>query len=197
MAVSLQKGGNISLAKAAQSSGSFAPLTKISVGLGWDERVTAGSEFDLDACAFLLNASSKVRGDHDFIFYNQLRSSCGSVEHQGDNLTGQGDGDDEVVEVQLTTLPADVAKIAFTVTIHEAPERAQNFGMVTNAFIRIVNMQDGIEIARYDLSEDASVETAMIFAEVYRHNGDWKFRAIGQGFTGGLGPLARNYGVNV
>lgn len=197
MAVSLRKGGNISLAKAASESGSFAPLTKVSIGLGWDERVTTGAEFDLDACAFMLTSSGKVRDDRDFIFYNQLLSSCGSLQHMGDNRDGQGEGDDEVIEIDLTKVPANVERVSFTVTIHDSSQRGQNFGMVSNAFIRIVNMQDNIEIARYDLSEDASVETAIIFAELYKNNGEFKFRAVGQGFAGGLGPLCRNYGVNV
>ena len=191
MGVSLSKGGNVSLSKEAPG------LRAIQIGLGWDERATDGSEFDLDASVFVLGANGKVRSDDDFIYYNNLMSSDGSVEHLGDNLTGGGDGDDEVVKVDLTRIPADVSKLAVCVTIHEADGRRQNFGMVSNAFCRIVNGTSGAEIARYDLSEDASTETAMVFAEVYRHASDWKFKAIGQGFAGGLGPLARNYGVNL
>ena len=191
MSISLAKGGNVSLSKEAPG------LTNILIGLGWDERSTDGTDFDLDACAFLLNEGGRVRSDSDFIFYNNLRSSDGSVEHTGDNLTGGGDGDDEQVKVDLSRVPADVSKIAVTVTIHEGEGRRQNFGMVANAFIRVVDETSGREITRYDLNEDASVETAMIFGEVYRHNGDWKFRAVGQGFKGGLGPLAKNYGVNI
>lgn len=190
MALSLQKGGNLSLSKTDPS------LTKILVGLGWDPRATDGTEFDLDASAFLLAAGDKVRGESDFIFYNQLRSPEGAVEHTGDNRTGEGEGDDEVVKVDLSLVPADVQKIAFTVTIHDADVRNQNFGQVSNSFIRIVNEVSGAEIVRYDLAEDASTETAMIFAELYRHNGEWKFRAVGQGYAGGLKALANNYGMN-
>ncbi|MDR6113185.1 MULTISPECIES: TerD family protein [unclassified Sphingomonas] len=191
MSVSLAKGGNVSLSKEEPG------LTHILIGLGWDTRTTDGTDFDLDASAFLLGAGDKVRGDSDFIFYNNLRSSDGSVEHTGDNRTGEGDGDDEALKVELGKVPADVQKIAVSVTIHEGEARRQSFGMVSNAFIRVVNDATGREIARYDLSEDASTETAMIFGEVYRHNGEWKFRAVGQGFKGGLAPMARNYGVNV
>ena len=191
MSVSLAKGGNVSLSKEEPG------LTHILIGLGWDTRTTDGTDFDLDASAFLLGAGDKVRGDSDFIFYNNLRSSDGSVEHTGDNRTGEGDGDDEALKVELGKVPADVQKIAVSITIHEGEARRQSFGMVSNAFIRVVNDVTGREIARYDLSEDASTETAMIFGEVYRHNGEWKFRAVGQGFKGGLAPMARNYGVNV
>ncbi|MCK6526947.1 TerD family protein [Myxococcota bacterium] len=191
MAVSLAKGGNVSLTKEAPG------LTKALVGLGWDVRATDGADFDLDASVFLCGADGKIRSDSDFIFYNNLKSSDGSVEHTGDNRSGAGDGDDEAVKVNLAGVPGDVAKIVFTVTIHEAESRRQNFGMVSNAFVRVVNQDDNKEIARYDLSEDASTETAMIFAELYRHGAEWKFRAVGQGFAGGLGPLARNFGVNI
>ncbi len=191
MAISLSKGGNISLSKEAPG------LTKVTVGLGWDERATDGADFDLDASAFLLKGDGKVRSDADFIFYNQLKSTDGSVEHLGDNTTGSGDGDDEQVSIDLSKVPSEIERIAFCVTIHEAEGRRQNFGMVSNAFIRVVDDSNGKELARYDLSEDMSTETAMTFAEVYRRNNEWKFKAIGQGFTGGLGPLARNYGVNV
>ncbi len=191
MSVSLSKGGNVSLSKEEPG------LTRILIGLGWDTRTTDGTDFDLDASAFLLAAGDKVRGDADFIFYNNLRSTDGSVEHTGDNRTGEGDGDDEAVKVDLATVPAEVQKIAVAVTIHDGEARRQSFGMVSNAFIRVVNDATGREIARYDLSEDASTETAMIFGEVYRHNAEWKFRAVGQGFKGGLAPLARNFGVNV
>ena len=191
MALSLQKGGNLSLSKEAPG------LTKILVGLGWDPRSTDGTQFDLDASAFLLNATGKVRGDADFIFYNQLKSPDGSVEHTGDNRDGAGDGDDEVIKVDLSRVPADVDKIAFTVTIHDAENRRQNFGQVSNSFIRIVNEANGSEIVRYDLAEDASTETAMIFAELYCHNSEWKFRAVGQGYAGGLKALANGYGLTV
>ncbi|MEG3159464.1 TerD family protein [Sphingomonas sp. LB2R24] len=191
MSVSLSKGGNVSLSKEEPG------LTRILIGLGWDTRTTDGTDFDLDASAFLLGASERVRGDADFIFYNNLRSSDGSVEHTGDNRTGEGDGDDEALKVDLGTVPAEIQKVAVTVTIHDGEARRQSFGMVSNAFIRVVNDVTGREIARYDLSEDASTETAMIFGEIYRHNGEWKFRAVGQGYKGGLAPLARNFGVNI
>lgn len=191
MAVTLTKGGNVNLSKECPN------LTRIAVGLGWDVRATNGAAYDLDASAFLLNASGKVRSDFDFIFYNCLESKCKSVIHQGDNRTGDGDGDDEVVKVDLSKVPAGVEKVAFTVTIHDANNRGQNFGQVSQAYIRVVNEDTGEEIARYDLSEDASTVTAMIFGELYRHNGDWKFKAIGQGFNQGLGPLAQNYGVDI
>lgn len=190
MALTLQKGGNLSLSKADPS------LTTILVGLGWDPRTTDGTEFDLDASAFLLGANGKVRGEADFIFYNQLRSQDGSIEHTGDNRTGAGEGDDEVIKVDLTRVPGDVDKIAFTVTIHDAEARKQNFGQVANSFIRVVNEVSGAEVVRYDLAEDASTETAMIFAELYRNNGEWKFRAVGQGYAGGLRAVANGYGMN-
>jgi len=191
MSVSLGKGANISLDKEAPG------LTRILIGLGWDTRSTDGEDFDLDASVFLLGESGKVRGDHDFIFYNQLKSSDGSVEHTGDNRTGEGDGDDEAIKVNLSQVPAEVTKLSVVATIHDATTRKQNFGMVQNAFIRIVDDSNGREISRYDLAEDCSVETAMIFGEVYRHSGEWKFRAVGQGYQGGLAALARNFGVNV
>ena len=191
MAISLQKGGNVNLSKEAPG------LSKMVVGLGWDTRSTDGAEFDLDGAVFLLNSSGKVRSDADFVFYNNLKSTDGSIVHSGDNRTGAGDGDDETVTIDLTKVPADVDKIAVAVTIHEADKRNQNFGQVSKAFIRCVNAAGNTEIARYDLSEDSSTEAAMIFGEVYRAGSDWKFRAIGQGFKGGLGPLAKNFGVNV
>jgi len=172
-------------------------LNRISVGLGWDVRATSGADFDLDASAFLLNESGKVRSDRDFIFYNQLKSADGSVEHTGDNRTGEGEGDDELLHVTLQSIPADVQKIAFTVTIHDAGVNKQNFGQVSSAYIRIINRENDEEIARFDLSEDASTDTAIIFGELYRHSGEWKFRAVGQGFAGGLEALAKNYGVNL
>ncbi len=191
MAVSLQKGGNVSLEKVAPG------MTKCLLGLGWDSRATDGADFDLDASVFLLTADGKVKSDKGFIFFNNLISECKSVEHTGDNLTGEGEGDDEAVKVDLSLVPADVSKIVIAVTIHEAEARKQNFGQVSNAFIRIVNQASNEEVARYDLSEDYSIETALIFGELYLHNGAWKFKAIGQGFEGGLGPLARQYGVQV
>jgi tellurium resistance protein TerD len=191
VAVSLTKGSNVSLSKEAPG------LKSVHVGLGWDARVTDGQGFDLDASVFLLTEAGKVRSDADFVFYNNTRGADGAVEHQGDNLTGDGEGDDEVVIVDLDRLPADIQKLSFAVTIHDAEGRNQNFGMVSNAFIRVLNKDGGREIARYDLSEDASVEAAMVFGELYRHSGEWKFKAVGQGFRGGLGPLAQSYGVNI
>jgi len=191
MAVSLQKGGNVSLTKEAPG------LSKITVGLGWDPRATDGIDFDLDASVFVCGEDGKVLSDKHFIFYNNATSPDGSVEHTGDNRTGEGDGDDEQVKVDLSAVPADVKKLVFAVTIHEAETRKQNFGQVSNAFMRVINQDGDKELARYDLSEDYSVETAMVFGEVYRHNNEWKFKAIGAGFEGGLGPLASSYGVNL
>ncbi|MDR1577079.1 MAG: TerD family protein [Deltaproteobacteria bacterium] len=191
MAVSLVKGGNISL------TGQVPGLKSVYVGLGWDPRETVGEDFDLDASVFLLNDKNKVQKDEDFIFYGNLKSTDGSVEHTGDNLTGGGEGDDEVIKVNLESIPSSIQKLVFTVTIYQAESRDQNFGMVSNAFIRIVNQMDNQEIARFDLSEDLSVETAMIFGEIYQYKTDWKFRAVGQGFAGGLAALARHYGVDI
>jgi tellurium resistance protein TerD len=191
MAISLQKGGNVNLSKEAPG------LSQIVVGLGWDARATDGSAFDLDGSAFLLKVDGKVRADNDFIFYNNLKSSDGSVAHSGDNRTGAGDGDDETVTIDLTKVPADVERIAVCVTIHDGDARKQNFGMVQKAYIRTVNANGNAEIARYDLSEDGSTESAMVFGEVYRNGTDWKFKAVGQGFKGGLGPLAASFGVGV
>jgi tellurium resistance protein TerD len=190
MGVSLSKGGNVSLSKAAPS------MKNVLIGLGWEARATDGQDFDLDASAFLLTESGKVRGDADFIFYNNLKSTDGSVEHTGDNRTGAGDGDDEALKISLDKVPSEVQKIAFTVTIHDADARKQNFGMVSGAFIRLVNNDNDIEVARYDLTEDASTETAMVFGELYRHNGEWKFRAVGQGYAGGLKAMCGQYGIN-
>ncbi|TVM06652.1 MAG: TerD family protein, partial [Halomonas sp.] len=175
MALSLSKGGNVSLSK------SDPGLKNILIGLGWDERATSGNDFDLDASVFMVNSEGKVRSDADFIFYGQLKSADGSVVHTGDNRTGEGEGDDEAIEVNLDGVPADIQRLVVTVTIHEADSRKQNFGMVQNAFIRVVNNDTGNEVVRYDLSEDYSTETALEFGEVYRHNGEWKFRAVGQG----------------
>ncbi|MGR2826115.1 TerD family protein [Acinetobacter sp. 1124_18A] len=191
MAISLTKGGNVSLTKEAPG------ITKTTVGLGWNPRVTDGAAFDLDATAFLVNENGKVRADNDFIFFNNLKSSDGSVVHNGDNRTGEGHGDDETLSVDLSMVPADVSKVIFAVTIYDGQTRNQNFGQVANAYIRVSNNAGGSEIARYDLSEDGSTETAMIFGELYKHGSEWKFRAIGQGFAGGLGPLAASYGVAV
>ena len=191
MGVSLSKGGNVSLTKEAPG------LTAVLVGLGWDVRTTTGTDFDLDASALLLNNSGKVASDQHFVFFNNLKSPDGSVEHTGDNLTGEGEGDDESILVDLARVPDRCDKIVFPVSIHLADERGQTFGQVSNAFIRVVNQADGQELARYDLSEDASTETAMIFGEVYRYQGEWKFRAVGQGYASGLRGIALDFGVNV
>jgi tellurium resistance protein TerD len=213
MAISLSKGGNISLSKEAPG------LAKITVGLGWEERATDGASFDLDASGFVLGDNGKVRSDADFIFYNQpgdvleanqsptdplykgtrpVKNRC-FIFSTGDEEEGstEDDGPEEEIVIDLTKVPDNVKKISVCVTIHDADLRGQNFGMVSDAYVNVVNDKDGKELARYDLSEDMSIETAMIFAEVYRHGGEWKFKAIGQGFAGGLGPLARNYGVNI
>jgi tellurium resistance protein TerD len=189
--VSLSKGGNVSLSKEAPN------LTAVIVGLGWDARTTTGSDFDLDASALLANAEGKVGKDQNFVFFNNLKSPDGSVEHTGDNLTGEGEGDDEVIKVNLAGVPADVEKIVFPVSIYEAETRQQSFGQVRNAYIRVVNQADNNELARYDLSEDASTETAMVFGEVYRNGAEWKFRAVGQGYASGLAGIARDFGVNI
>lgn len=190
MAISLQKGGNLNLTKTAPS------MTKLMIGLGWDTRATSGPAFDLDGSVFLL-AGNSVRSDKDFIFYHNLSSADGSVVHSGDNRTGDGAGDDETILIDLANISPEVDRIAFAVTIHEGEKNKQNFGQVSKAFIRCVDAGDNAEIARYDLSEDGSTETAMIFGEVYRNGTDWKFRAVGQGFTGGLAHLARAFGVDV
>ncbi|MCU1790207.1 TerD family protein [Pectobacterium polaris] len=190
MSVSLSKGGNVSLSKAAPT------MKNVLVGLGWDARATDGQDFDLDASAFLLNVNGKVRSDTDFIFYNNLKSADGSVAHTGDNRTGAGDGDDESLKIKLDLIPTEVDKIVFVVTIHDAQTRNQSFGQVSGAFIRLVNDDTQTEIARYDLTEDASTETAMLFGELYRHNAEWKFRAVGQGYAGGLASVCSQYGIN-
>jgi len=191
MAVSLSKGGNVSLTKEAPG------LTDVVVGLGWDPRVTDGQEFDLDASVFIVGENGKVLNDGSFVFYNNKTSPDGNVVHQGANRSGAGEGDDEQVNVNLAGFAPETKKLVFAVTIHDADARKQSFGQVSNAFIRVLNKADGKEIARYDLSEDASTETAMIFGELYNHNGEWKFKAIGSGFAGGLAPLAASYGVNL
>ncbi|MPR02779.1 TerD family protein [Pseudomonas sp. MAFF 212408] len=191
MAVSLSKGGNVSLSKEAPG------LTEVVVGLGWDPRVTDGTEFDLDASVFIVGENGKVLDDNSFIFYNNKKSADGSVEHMGDNRSGAGEGDDEQVTVKLTSLAPQVKKLVFAVTIHDAEARKQTFGQVSNSFIRVVNKADGKELARFDLSKDASTETAMVFGELYRSGEEFKFKAIGQGFAGGLKPLAEAHGVSI
>jgi len=193
MAISLSKGGRLSLSKEAPG------LSKIQIGLGWDERATDGSEYDLDASVFLLNEAGKVRTDQDFVFYSNLKAVNGAVEHMGDNLTGGGDGDDEMVKInlkQMETEAPDVVKISVVVTIHDAEARKQNFGQVNNAFIRIVNQDDNKEIVRFDLTEDYSMETAIIFGEVYYKTGEWRFTAVGQGYAGGLASACSQFGIN-
>ena len=189
MSVSLSKGGNVSLEKVAPG------LTKIVVGLGWDARSTDGTDFDLDASLFELKADGKVRGESDFIFYNNPRSVEEAIVHTGDNRTGAGEGDDEQILVDLAKVPAEITKLTVAVTIHEADARKQSFGQVSAAFIRVLNGESNEELARYDLSEDASTETAMVFGEIYRNNTDWKFRAVGQGYNGGLGALIKQFGL--
>jgi len=191
MGVSLSKGGNVSLSKEAPG------LTAVVVGLGWDARSTTGSDFDLDASAILCTSAGRVLSDAHFVFFNNLKSPDGAVEHTGDNLTGEGEGDDEQVKVNLSLVPVEVDKIVFPVSIYDAESRRQSFGQVSNAFIRVVNQAGGAEITRYDLSEDASTETAMVFGEIYRNGADWKFRAVGQGYATGLRGIATDYGVNV
>jgi len=189
--VTLVKGGNVSLSKEAPG------LTNVIVGLGWDVRTTTGADYDLDASAILLNSSGKVISDAHFVFFNNLTSPDGTVEHTGDNLTGEGEGDDEVIKVNLAAMSPQVDKIVFPVSIYDADGRNQNFGQVVNAFIRVVNEADGRELTRFDLSEDASTETALVFGELYRRGPEWKFRAVGQGYASGLAGIARDYGVNV
>ena len=196
MAVSLSKGGKVSLAKVAADAGISGGLTKIMVGLGWDvNRYDGGTDFDLDAAAFMLAGTGKVRSSDDFIFYNQKVGP--GVEHMGDNRTGEGEGDDEVINVDLNAIPADIERVSFTVTIDQAEQRNQNFGMVENSYIRVVDAASGTELIRYDLGEDFSVETAVVVADLYRHNGEWKFNAIGSGFSGGLAALCANFGVDI
>lgn len=191
MAVSLKKGGNLSLSKSA------ANLKHILVGLGWSARSTTGAPFDLDASAFLVGENGKVRDDEQFIYYNKLKSDCGSVEHTGDERTGASDGDDEALKISLDKVPAWIHRVVVCVTIHDAQDRQQSFGQVSDASIRIVNLDGDVELARFDLTEDYSTETAMIFGEVYRHAGEWKFRAVGQGFAGGLEAMCSQFGVSV
>lgn len=191
MVVSLSKGGNVSLTKEAPG------LTSVSVGLGWDARTTTGADFDLDASALVCREGNKVLSDGHFVFYNNLTTPDGTVRHTGDIRDGAAAGDDEAIEVDLAKLPAEASVIPFAVTIHEAESRGQNFGQVRNAYIRVVDRSNDKELARYDLSEDASTETSMIFGELYRNGADWKFRAVGQGYAGGLAGIAGDYGVNL
>ncbi len=191
MGVSLSKGGNVSLTKQAPG------LTAVTVGLGWDLRTTTGADFDLDASALVLDDQGKIVSDAHFVFFNNLRTPDGGVEHTGDNTTGLGEGDDEQIKVNFTAMPDTAHRVAFAVSIYEAESRGQNFGQVRNAFIRVVNQADNTEMARYDLSEDASTETAMVFGELYRNGAEWKFRAVGQGYASGLAGIATDFGVNL
>jgi len=191
MGVSLAKGGNVSLTKEAPN------LTAVTVGLGWDARTTTGAPFDLDASALACGENRKVLSDQHFVFYNNPSSPDGSIECGPDNRDGTGDGDDEFIEVNLAAVPANITNIVFVVSIYEAEINGQTFGQVSNAYIRVVDASNGNELARYDLSEDASTETAMVFGELYRRGSEWKFRAIGQGYASGLAGIARDYGVNV
>jgi tellurium resistance protein TerD len=191
MAISLQKGGNVSLTKTDPN------LVNAVIGLGWDARSTDGNPFDLDSSVFLVGEGGKVLSDAHFVFYNQKTSPDGAVVHSGDNKTGDGEGDDEQVSIHLPKVDTAIQRVVFAVTIHEADIRKQNFGQVRNAFMRVLNKDSNTELARFDLSEDYSTETAMVFGEIYRHGGEWKFKAVGQGFAGGLRSLATDYGVNV
>ncbi len=187
--LTLSKGSNLSLSKADPQ------LRRAMIGLGWDPRTTAGEQFDLDASALLLTAAGKVRSNDDFIFYNQLASTDGSIVHQGDNRTGEGEGDDEQILIDLSAVSAEIEKIVIVVSIDQAEARRQNFGQVRDAFCRVVNEDTDSEIVRYDLTEDAAAETCMIFAEIYRHSGEWKFRAVGQGYATGLRGIASDFGI--
>lgn len=191
MAVSLKKGENVSLSKTDPN------LKNVLIGLGWDARASDGADFDLDASLFMVGENGKVQNDDWFIFYNQLTSPCRSVEHTGDNRTGAGEGDDEAIKVALDKVPAHISRLIIAVTIHDAEARKQNFGMVLDAFVRLVNSDSDQEVLRFDLSEDYSTETAMVFGEIYRRGSEWKFRAVGQGYAGGLYALCMQHGVNV
>ena len=192
MAITLSKGQKVSLTKGNPG------LKNIVLGLGWDtNKYDGGFDFDLDSAAFLLDENGKVNADTDFVFYNNLKHSSGAVEHLGDNLTGEGDGDDEQVKVDLSLVPQNISKIAFTVTIHEALERRQNFGQVSNSYVRVIDEDTNQELLNYELGEDFSIETAIVVCEIYRHNGEWKFNALGSGFEGGLEALCKNFGVNI
>ena len=192
MPVSLQKGQKVNLTKGNPG------LKKVVVGLGWDvNQFDTGGDFDLDAAAFLLADTGKITKSEDFVFYGNLKHPSGSVEHMGDNRTGAGEGDDEQIRIDLSRVPENLTKIAFTATIYEPEQRRQNFGQVNNAFIRIYNEETGEELLRYDLGEDFSIETAVVFGELYKNNGEWKFNAIGSGYQGGLAALCANFGVDV
>ncbi|UYO35928.1 TerD family protein [Bacillus zhangzhouensis] len=192
MAIQLSKGQRVDLTKTNPG------LTRVMIGLGWDtNKYSGGADFDLDASAFLVDANNRCQQDTDFVFYNNLQHPSGSVTHTGDNRTGEGDGDDEQILVDFSKIPANIDRIGITVTIHDAETRNQNFGQVSNAFVRVVNEEGGEELIRFDLGEDFSIETAVVVCELYRHGSDWKFNAIGSGFSGGLAALCQNYGLEV
>ncbi|RDI45940.1 TerD family protein [Falsibacillus pallidus] len=192
MAINLSKGQKVDLTKTNPG------LTNIVVGLGWDtNRYDGGHDFDLDSSVFLLNAQGKCAAESDFIFYNNPTGANGSVNHEGDNRTGEGAGDDETVKVNLASVPGSIERIVFAITIHDAEQRGQNFGQVANSYARIVNEANGEELIRYDLGEDFSIETALVVGELYRHNGEWKFNAIGSGYQGGLASLVKDFGLDV
>ena len=192
MAINLVKGQKIDLTKGNPS------LKKVIIGLGWDtNKYSGGFDFDLDASVFLVGSNGRTNHDEDFIFYNNLKSRNEAVIHTGDNRTGEGDGDDEQILLEFAKMPVDVDKMAITVTIHEALERGQNFGQVSNAYVRVVNADTNEEVLHYDLGEDFSIETAIVVCEIYRNGGEWKFSAVGSGFQGGLGALCKNYGLDV
>ncbi len=192
MPVNLQKGQKVSLTK--DNPG----LNNVIVGIGWDiNRFDTGGDFDLDSAAFMLTDARRVSNQDDFIFFGNLTHPSGSVRHLGDNLTGAGDGDDEQIRIELSKVPANISRIAFTVTIYDAEQRRQNFGQVSNAYVRIFDESNGVELLRYDLGEDFSIETAAVFGELYKNGAEWKFNAIGSGYQGGLAALCNNYGVEV
>ena len=192
MAVQLSKGQRIDLTKTNPG------LVKAMIGLGWDtNKYQGGRDFDLDASAFLVDENDKCLNDQDFVFYNNLSHPSGAVVHSGDNRTGEGDGDDEQLIVDFSKIPSNVHKIGITVTIHDANTRHQNFGQVSNAFVRVLDDSNNQELLRFDLGEDFSIETAVVICELYRHGNDWKFSAVGSGFSGGLADLCSNYGLQV
>lgn len=192
MAVSLSKGQKVDLTKTNPG------LTKVVVGVGWDvNKYDGGHDFDLDSSVFLLGDNGKVTSDSDFVFYNNANGGNGSVIHTGDNRTGAGDGDDEQVKVDLANVPANIQRITFTITIHDGEARNQNFGQVSNSYVRIMSEDSGEELIRYDLGEDFSIETAIVVGELYRHNAEWKFSAIGSGYQGGLAALAKDFGLQI
>ncbi|MCY6484946.1 TerD family protein [Clostridium aestuarii] len=191
MGINLSKGQKINLSKEVPG------LKEAIIGLGWDtNKYDGGQDFDLDASAFLVGNDGRVSKDLNFVFYNNLKDPSGAVTHTGDNRTGEGEGDDEEIIIDFSKIPEDIGKIAITVTIYDAENRSQSFGQVSNAFVRLVNKETGEEVLRYDLSEDFSIETALVFCEIYRHNGEWKFSAVGSGFQGGLSALCKNYGLD-